>query len=569
MSERPPGGEGPPSPPPAGSSSAPTPVEAASPNGHARDPVFILRETGEILFANTSLGDRTEDEVIGTSILDWMPSDQHQGITDVLRAAFETGETQRLELAGLQRGNEEAWFDCRITPNVREQKVVSATLVAHDITQYRRTLQQLQTSKRELEQLLEERTADLTRATAAADQESRTREEEESGWTQFRTLMDQAGEAIFVTDPRTERVIDVNETAARWIGRMREDLVGLQLRELHLAFPIQPPPEDELQWTDTRDTRRPLILRGTHRRRDGSTFPVEVAVARHVLGKQHFVLAVARDMKGRLDAEERLGESERQYRNLFEQCWDAIYLTARNGEIEDVNNAGVELFGYTKDEFLGLDARQLFARPMDIKRFQVQMKTLGSVGDLEVELHTKNGIPFEALLSATRRPSENGAIRGYQIIVRPMSLPTTGRSSPNDEATPEDAEPRTTPSADLRISGTVVIANSEGSALAQAADALFAAGMRVMTAESHDAALDLLRVHGASIDATVLDADAAGSDLRRVLEAIRQHAPNTGILLVSGGETVDVAESVADLGIRTILRKPLHPLALIQKIREL
>jgi PAS domain S-box-containing protein len=312
-----------------------------------------------------------------------------------------------------------------------------------------------------------------------------------------------------------------------------------------------------------------LILRGTHRRRDGSTFPVEVAVARHVLGKQHFVLAVARDMKGRVDVEERLGDSERQYRNLFEQCWDAIYLTARNGEIEDVNTAGVELFGYTKDEFLGLDARQLFARSMDIKRFQVQMKTLGAVGDLEVELHTKDGTPFEALLSATRRPSENGTIRGYQVIVRPMSLPATGKSSPNDVVQPGDAEPHTTPSADLRVSGTVVIANSEGSALGQAADALFAAGMRVMTAESHEAALNLLRVHGASVDAAILDADAAGSDLRSLLEEIRRHAPNTGILLVSGGETVDVAESVADLGIRAILRKPLHPLALIQKIREL
>ena len=274
-------------------------------------------------------------------------------------------------------------------------------------------------------------------------------------------------------------------------------------------------------------------------------------------------------MKGRLNAEERLGESERQYINLFEQCWDAIYLTARDGQVEDVNSAGVELFGYAKDEFLGLDARQLFARPMDIKRFQVQMNTLGSVGDLEVELHTKDGTPFEALLSATRRPSENGVIRGYQVIVRPMSLPTSSGNAPTDTASPADAEPQTTPSADLRVHGTVVIANSEGGALGDAADALFAAGMRVMTAESHEAALDLLRVHGESIDAAVLDADAAGTGLRTLLEDIRQHAPNTGILLISGGDAVDVAESVADLGIRTILHKPIHPLALIQKIREL
>jgi PAS domain S-box-containing protein len=566
LGDAPEGGE----PPAEGQPASTAPVEAAAPNGHSRDPVFILRETGEILFANCSLGDRTEDEVIGTNILDWVPADQHDGIVKVLELAFETGETQRLELSGLQRNTDVAWYDCRVTPNVRDQKVVSATLVAHDITQYRQTLERLEVSQRELEQTLEERTADLARANAAMADEDRTRDEWAGEWARFRALMDQAGEAIFVTDPRTERVIDVNETAARWLGRMPNDVIGARLHELHLEFPVQPPVEVELEWTETRDTRRPLVLRGTHRRVDGTSFPVEVAVARHTLGAEQFVLAVARDMKGRVDAEVRLQESEQRFRGLFEQCWDAIYLTARNGEVEDINSAAIELFGYTREEFVGLDARQLFARSMDIKRFQVQMKTLGAVGDLEVELLGKDGVSFEALLSATWRPTVDGTIQGYQVIVRPVGLPVMTATASN---APEQKTERTRPSpalsAESKLSGTVVIAKGSAGDLADAADALFAAGMRVLTADTQEAAIELLHMHGESIDAAVFDADQVGGGLREALEEARRYAPDTGIIVVTEDEPVEIAESVADLGIQTILRKPIHPLALIQKIREL
>jgi PAS domain S-box-containing protein len=530
-----------------------------------------MRENGEILFANCPLGDRTEDEVIGSAVFDWVHPEQHTGLAKALAIAFETGEAQRHELAGLQHSNGDSWYDCRITPNVRDGKVVSATLVAHDITHYKQSLLRLETSCRDMERLLEERTADLARASQTIAEEARTREEREREWQRFRTLMDQAGEAIFVTDPTTEQVIDVNETAARWLGKPREDVIDKKLHELRLEFPVQPPVEMELEFTETRDTRRPLLLQGQHRRKDGSSFPVEVAVAHHLIGTDSFVLAVARDTKSRVDLEAKLRESEERFNRLFEQCWDAIYLTARDGEIESVNSAALELFGYAKGTFEGMDARKLFARPMDIKRFQVQMNALGAVGDLEVQLLTADGTPFEALLSATRRPTENGDIKGYQVIVRPLTLPSGPdqevNASPGDSVRSETRAAKQNHVPEVRLRGTVVVANG-GVELAMAEDGLRAAGMRVLTATSTESALELIRSHGESIDAAIFDADEVGERLRGALEDVRRHGPDTRIVLITESEPLDVAEGVADLGVRSILRKPVHPLALIQKIRE-
>lgn len=525
---------------------------ATASEAEPRDPVFIVRDTGEILFANCSLGGRSEEDIIGSSLFDWIPSEQRETVSQAVARAFGTATVQRQELAGLEEHDPDAWYDCRLTPNIRDGNVVSVTLVAHDITQYKRSALQLETACHDLQRLLDERTADLARANSALAEESKSRDAREHEWRRFRTLMDQAGEAVFVTDPRTEKVIDLNETAARWIGRTRDETIGRRIHELQLEFPVQPPVEAELEFTETRDTRRPLLLEGEHRRRDGSAFPVEVAVARHTIGDQTYVLAVVRDVKQRSVLDEQLREAEQRYRTLFEQCWDAIYLTARDGRVEEVNGAAVELFGYGKAEFLNLDARQLFSRGVDIRRFQVQMTTLGAVGDLEVELLTKSGTTFSALLSATRREGPDGVIRGYQCIVRPVSLPDVGESHPAAEAD---------------LGGTIVLAGVSGD-LADANTALAAAGLRVIASDTIEGALELIAQGGTGIRTAVFDAETAGDDLRQHLETIRRSAPDLRLLVLTGGEPVAVAESVADIGVRSILRKPVHPLALIQKIRE-
>jgi PAS domain S-box-containing protein len=51
-------------------------------------------------------------------------------------------------------------------------------------------------------------------------------------------------------------------------------------------------------------------------------------------------------------AEKRLRESESQFRRLFEQSNDAIFIHTFDGEIVDVNGRACEMLGYSKDELL-------------------------------------------------------------------------------------------------------------------------------------------------------------------------------------------------------------------------
>jgi PAS domain S-box-containing protein len=65
--------------------------------------------------------------------------------------------------------------------------------------------------------------------------------------------------------------------------------------------------------------------------------------------------------KKRLQAEIGLRESEKRYRVLFEQAPDAIFIEDMQDRIIDVNPAGCELMGYTRDEILGMTVPYLQA----------------------------------------------------------------------------------------------------------------------------------------------------------------------------------------------------------------
>ena len=95
-------------------------------------------------------------------------------------------------------------------------------------------------------------------------------------------------------------------------------------------------------------------------------------------------------------------ESEDKYRNLFELESDALFLIdSQNGQILDANFAAVALYGYSRDEVLGMHYAELAALPEETA------KDFGQIGSGEVEKiplryhRKKNGLVFPVEINAT------------------------------------------------------------------------------------------------------------------------------------------------------------------------
>jgi PAS domain S-box-containing protein len=129
----------------------------------------------------------------------------------------------------------------------------------------------------------------------------------------FRALVDQCNDAIEVVDRDTLRFLDVNEKACSILGYSREELLSLGV------FDIDPVVNESTVAKVVAELNKSgfIVMESVHRRKDGSTLPVEVSM-RQVQLERNYVVTIARDLTERKQTEARLREYERVVEGLEE-----------------------------------------------------------------------------------------------------------------------------------------------------------------------------------------------------------------------------------------------------------
>lgn len=95
-----------------------------------------------------------------------------------------------------------------------------------------------------------------------------------------------------------------------------------------------------------------------------------------------------------------LRDSEHNYRTIFEQSKDAVFVTNNNLNFTTINPATIDLLGYSHDELTQLSLYELIANEQltDIIKKQITLKA--EINDVEVELIRKNGEEIICIFSA-------------------------------------------------------------------------------------------------------------------------------------------------------------------------
>ena len=124
------------------------------------------------------------------------------------------------------------------------------------------------------------------------------------------------------------------------------------------------------------------------------------------------------------DRLKRLQESENLYRTIFERSRDALMLADADGNVLEINQAGVKLFGFqTKEGLLKIHfpRNRTFKVQADLRRFQKRIKRDGFIMDFEARLLRKNGSEFDALITGNVILDEAGKITGHVLIIRDIT----------------------------------------------------------------------------------------------------------------------------------------------------
>ena len=120
-------------------------------------------------------------------------------------------------------------------------------------------------------------------------------------------------------------------------------------------------------------------------------------------------------------SEDALSESEERYRTLFEDSREAIYIAACDGNFVHVNQATLDLFGYSREEIIKLDASRLYVDSSDGQDLQNKLEHYGSVRNHEVRLLRKNSIEMVCQVTANARKDADGKVIGYHGIIRDIT----------------------------------------------------------------------------------------------------------------------------------------------------
>ncbi len=122
-------------------------------------------------------------------------------------------------------------------------------------------------------------------------------------------------------------------------------------------------------------------------------------------GDMKGVIEYVRDISERKKVENALFESEKRYRTLFESAWDAIFIIdtegEKKGQIVAANNAAARMHGYTVDELLALNIKDLDAPESSDKVHQIIGRILNGE-NLKIELDhiRKDGTIFPVEVSS-------------------------------------------------------------------------------------------------------------------------------------------------------------------------
>lgn len=163
---------------------------------------------------------------------------------------------------------------------------------------------------------------------------------------------------------------------------------------------------------------------GTFRRKDGQLIYVSLSsyVWRdkdgNIGGYRGFV--VDRTQEKLMRAQ--LAESETKYRDLFNSIRDGVFIADAKGTVTDCNQALLDIIGYAREEFLGMNYyRDLCVNADDVMEFRRKITRESEVNDYELQIARKDGTVRDVSMSGYAAKNAQGEVLSYQGLMRDIT----------------------------------------------------------------------------------------------------------------------------------------------------
>ena len=321
---------------------------------HGNDGIVFIQQ-GLVQYCNTKMLemlDYTEAEAIGKPFLDFVAPEFKKRMADIYKKRVSGGKAQERYEAILvaKKGGK---INVEISASLMNLKgeVIDIAIV-RDMT-----------SRKNVEQTLENEVI------------------------RRRILIEQSRDGIVVLD-HNGNVFEANQKFADMLGYTPEEVRNLKVYDWEFLYTK----EQIVEMIRTVDEKGDHF-ETQHRRKDGSTYDVEISTNGAIFGQQKLVFCVCRDITERKQMEKALRESEEKFSKAFLASPAVIAITRlEDGKYIEVNDTYLHSTGYTREEIIGKTtvSMNVWAEPQERLKMLRILKEKGRITREEFHFRIKS-----------------------------------------------------------------------------------------------------------------------------------------------------------------------------------
>ncbi len=239
--------------------------------------------------------------------------------------------------------------------------------------------------------------------------EKELRESEE----RYRRLYQNNPHPMWIYDPVTLRLLDVNQAAILHYGYSYDEFMKMTITDLYLPDSVDFSADHQLAGKQ----EFPGSKRCRHQKKNGEVIEVEITTHHLNFNGKPAQVVLAYDITQRIQSEIELRRSEEKYRSFVEDDLTGDYISSADGRILFCNPAFLQIFGFPSLEHAqNFNVLALYPHAAAREKLLAELKIKKKLEKYEMELRKLDGKPVYVIANIIGKFNEQGDLlemKGY------------------------------------------------------------------------------------------------------------------------------------------------------------
>ncbi len=191
----------------------------------------------------------------------------------------------------------------------------------------------------------------------ATAQDISERKQAEEGLRRFELLSEHSRDIILFIRHKDGRILEANAAAVQAYGYSRQELLALTIQDLRASETLALT-ADQM----TQANAGGILFETSHRRKDGTTFPVEVSSQGATIHGVQTLISIIRDITERKQAEEQLERNNQILNEILDSIQDDFYVLDRDWNFVYASRLFTSKIGKEPQDFIGNNIWKMFPK---------------------------------------------------------------------------------------------------------------------------------------------------------------------------------------------------------------